>query len=400
MALGSEVGFVAVPPQTAGASYWARMFYAFRPADSAPTSKPLFVIFNGGPGFATTSGLMAYGTGPMTLADGTPVDASPQRNAASYTRFANLLYVDERATGFSYPLRDADGGIPHFDCTFSSVGDAADFATVMLSFLDAHATLRDAPVVLMGESYGGTRAVAVMRILLHSGDPTLPIPDVLRAAVARHFGADGATPPSIEQVTRQFKGLVLLEPLVAGFLQVSAELENQSDPYVGPLVGNPHYDQYDLNKPGGWSQSLAARADRALADPSSSRGTMVQSCTDESSIYTQDRTPLDWFLDDLASMKLFLTHARWDGIDYMPAIPLVLQEVGIPTTVDTQPRPGYARPGWIDVMLPSRDGQPAQPIEIRYPSYENSGHMVATCQGADLADDVEQWLGALVGSAQ
>jgi hypothetical protein len=449
--LDAEAGFVTVPPQPSGAPYSSRMFYAFRPADQTPATKPLFVVFNGGPGYATTSGLMAYGTGPMTLVDGTPDDAPPRPNAESFTRFANLLYIDERATGFSYPLRDSDGGAPNFHCSFSIAGDAADFATVMLSFLEAHPALRDAPVFLMGESYGGTRAVSLLRILLHSGDSTLAIPDSLRAAVARHFGDDGAAPPSVERVARQFKGLVLLEPLVAGQAQLEAQVPLlQADPYLGTRVDDPHYDPYDLKKPAGWSDSLSARANRSLADPSSSRsllgvdlatvtellppsrkdafrwapltdpgvssahddqvastqiasrlgalgpndyylGTIVEACTGRQAEYA-DLT-FDWFLDDLASVKLFLTHARWDGVIYTPAIPYVIEKAGIPTTVDPQPRAGYARPGWIDVMLPAREGQPAHAIEIRYPTYENSGHMVATCQGADFTDDVEQWLG-------
>jgi hypothetical protein len=452
--LDAEAGFVTVPPQPDGAPYASRMFYAFHPADQAPATKPLFVVFNGGPGYATTSGLLAYGTGPMTLVDGTPEDAPPRPNPKSFTRFANLLYIDERATGFSYPLRDADGGAPDFHCSFSIAGDAADFAIVMLSFLEAHPAIRDAPVFLMGESYGGTRAVSLMRILLHSGDSTLAIPDSLRAAVARHFGDDGSAPPPIDQVARQFKGLVLIQPLVAGLTQADAQMPlMESDPYVGPRLvhgeADPRYDPYDVARPAGWIESLSARADRALSDPSGGRalvgvdlatlpelqpasrkdafrrasltdpgatsvqddqvasveiasrlgalgpndyylGTLVNSCTDERAVGAG--LTGDWFLDDLASVKLFLTHARWDSVIYVPAIPYVMQKAGIPTTVDAQPRPGYARPGWIDVMLPARDGRPPHSFEIRYPTYESSGHEVAACQGADLADDVEQWL--------
>lgn len=53
-ALHAEAGFVDVPGQKVGSRNSARMFYSFRPADRAAESKPLAVIFNGGPGFATT----------------------------------------------------------------------------------------------------------------------------------------------------------------------------------------------------------------------------------------------------------------------------------------------------------------------------------------------------------
>lgn len=452
--LASEAGFVTLPPQPAGASYSARMFYSFRPADEALTSKPLFVLFNGGPGYATTSGLAAYGTGPSTLVDGTPTDAPPQPNAASYTRFANLLYIDERATGLSYPLRAADGGAPRFDCSFSPEGDAGDYAILLLSFLEAHPALRDAPIFVMGESYGGMRAVSLMRILLHSDDPELHIDESLRAAVARHFGAaDGGAAPSHDQVTRQFKGLVLLEPWVAGPEQFEAELPLlEHDPYLGPRLTDDKYDPYDMQKPAGWAATLGARANHALSDPDGSRslfgvdlatvpellpaarhdafrptpvtadgicsakddqaaseriaarlgalgpndyylGTMVHSCREDGLF--ADKRLFGWFLDDLANVKVFVTHARWDAVIYSPAIPEAIKKGGFPTTVDTQPREGYARPGWIEVALPARDGQPAQSIEIRFPNYDESGHMVATNQGPDLAADIVQWMQGL-----
>jgi len=103
----------------------------------------------------------------------------------------------------------------------------------------------------------------------------------------------------------------------------------------------------------------------------------------------------DWFLDDVRFARLFLTNARWDSVIYTPAIPHLLETAQIPTRVDTEPRAGFARPGWIRTSLPKIGSQPAQEVEIRFPSYDSAGHMVAVSQGADLADDVEQWLGTL-----
>ena len=99
-----------------------------------------------------------------------------------------------------------------------------------------------------------------------------------------------------------------------------------------------------------------------------------------------------WFLDDLRHARLFLTHARWDGVIYTPAIPYVLEQAAIHVTTDTAPRAGVARPGWLRFDVPASDGEPKHPVEVRFPSYDDSGHMVAVTQGTDLADDAEAWL--------
>ncbi|WP_437809077.1 S10 family serine carboxypeptidase-like protein [Sorangium sp. So ce1078] len=80
------------------------MFYSFLPAEERPDRAPLLVFFNGGPGAATTSALLPYGTGPHTLDPAAHAGGAPVENDASCTRFANLLYVDARSTGFSYDL--------------------------------------------------------------------------------------------------------------------------------------------------------------------------------------------------------------------------------------------------------------------------------------------------------
>jgi hypothetical protein len=69
-----------------------------------------------------------------------------------------------------------------------------------------------------------TRAISLLRILLQSGDPARPVPEWLRAAIVRHFSGEGAAPPSVNQVARQFECLVLIQPLVAGQAQLEAEL--------------------------------------------------------------------------------------------------------------------------------------------------------------------------------
>jgi carboxypeptidase C (cathepsin A) len=158
--LVAESGFFDVPAQPTAVRSPARLFYVFHPADDAPAEKPLALFFNGGPGMATSQGLLAYGTAPFTLnADDSDAGAVPAPNPASWTSFANLLYVDMRASGFSYGLGGAaaaeDGG--GLD-PFSPAEDAADFVRALLSFYSGHPQLEANPVIVVGESYGGVRA--------------------------------------------------------------------------------------------------------------------------------------------------------------------------------------------------------------------------------------------------
>jgi hypothetical protein len=76
-------------------------------SDAGFVEVPAHELFNGGPGFATTLGFLPYGTGPRTLRipeGGMPADAVWEDNPHSFTRFANLLYIDEPLAGLSYGL--------------------------------------------------------------------------------------------------------------------------------------------------------------------------------------------------------------------------------------------------------------------------------------------------------
>jgi len=99
------------------------------------------------------------------------------------------------------------------------------------------------------------------------------------------------------------------------------------------------------------------------------------------------------FIENLRTVRTFITDARYDLAIYAPAIPAILQDMGLGGAIDTSPRPGVARPGWVRVNLPAEDGGgPGTTVEVRFPSYDNSGHEVAVTQPADLAADVEGWL--------
>src|SRR6185295_17616128 len=81
------------------------LWYAFQPADAAPDERPLAILWNGGPG-AATGILFGYGTARASLDPAVNGGAAVGLDPSSWTRFANLLYVDARGTGFSYGLAD------------------------------------------------------------------------------------------------------------------------------------------------------------------------------------------------------------------------------------------------------------------------------------------------------
>jgi hypothetical protein len=144
----------------------ARLWYVFQPADEDPESKPLFVFFNGGPGGATSCGLLSAYTGRNAVfRDESTGEAAIVPNPSSWTRIGNL----------SYSLMDDPGDDlrrqREFDAqNYDSFTDGADFIRLLLRFLAAHPSIRGNRVVLVPESYGGTRTIVVLHFLLYYED--------------------------------------------------------------------------------------------------------------------------------------------------------------------------------------------------------------------------------------
>jgi pimeloyl-ACP methyl ester carboxylesterase len=197
----------------------ARLFYRFVPADADAKDKPVLVLFNGGPG-ATSMLIMAFGTGPTTLDVHQPA-AAAQPNPNSLSQLANLLYIDARNTGFSYQVdepgypRDVALGAD----SLNAFVDAADFVRVILRVLAAQPALRNNPVALVGESYGGERAGLVLS-LLFDGQWTKTLGHELGEEIDSHFAAVFPTlspeQRSAEVRALQFGWQILIQPLVAG----------------------------------------------------------------------------------------------------------------------------------------------------------------------------------------
>ena len=200
----------------------ARIFYTYHPGDDSGiggrSNLPLFVFLNGGPGCATTTNLFAMNTAPFTL-DREHIpdpDKKYAENPYSWTKLGNLLYIDAPEEGFSYNYTANAGNWfkrllefgPH---NFNPYIDAAQVTRMLLRFLEDHESIRGNQVILVGESYGGTRVSTMLNMLLfhpkysNSGDAVYQ-DDILTQEIVEHFQRIFPDEPDItpEVVARQF----------------------------------------------------------------------------------------------------------------------------------------------------------------------------------------------------
>jgi len=274
----------------------ARIWYSFQAADLDSASTPIFIFFNGGPGSATSSGLMSMCTGRYTLDNrldqGGNVFAP---NSVSWTSLGHLLYIDAREAGFSYNLmnqvENEGERFQEFNAqNFNSLFDAADYIRLLLRFLRSHPSLQARPVVIVGESYGGTRATAMLHLLLNYKDyangkevyqdPALSqeVQNHLDAVFPEYAGR--SVPPEV--IARQFGHQVLIQPTVSFGYQLEIQDEMFRKPgsplyKIGEEVGVPfdpqaypdvyeylegvaHRDPYIYTKPDGWLNGFFSNA--------------------------------------------------------------------------------------------------------------------------------------------
>ncbi|MFO0554117.1 MAG: hypothetical protein U0271_37395 [Polyangiaceae bacterium] len=452
-ALVPEAGFIEVGPNGVGPNWTGRMFYSFRPADEDPAHKPLMLFFNGGPGSATTGTLMVYHTGPYTLdADG-PVDFEPVLNDESYTRFANLLYIDERMAGFSYGLQDTMGNPECVDDTAMYLADAGDYVFALLQFLDSHPALTSAPVTVVGESYGGTRAPLMLHMLQHyavAPDPPIPeLADVdtrvpwLRDRVQAHFdlldGEAAGAPRTPDEVAVQFGRMVLIQPSFAGPFQLMFQKDYMAaDPdFAAFLADQTAYDPYDVREPPTYSSDLTYRSAAALLDPARLALLLGVEPVDVVGLQASERNhpyrhlegyDRDFLVQSESQLRAALGELESDDSYWLPLASACIGLVGDTAvanafiklfertrvfitnarwdaTIYTEAFPAlFGLAGFtaeIDTTLPVGADRPGvlrltsqtdgTVYELRFPTYE-AGHMVTTSSGAELGRDVEAWL--------
>ncbi|HEX9621995.1 MAG TPA: hypothetical protein VF989_17735 [Polyangiaceae bacterium] len=258
--IGAEVGFFELEaveysigePREAFVAAPARLFYVFAPADEPTRDTPLCLLFNGGPGVG--SELVLEGLGPRLPGAG----AGP--NPASLTRLCHALFVDARNTGLSYVV--ADETAPH-DFGWSNYNafiDGADYLRVLLRFIDARPELRDAPVIVVGESFGGVRATALLNLLLYAeayAAGARPYADPALDLELRAYSSDWLGPLTPSALGVRFGHQVLIQPSIASGLQ---------DSITGSLMAEPDSIVSELGRERGQEFSPCP-ADQASCDP-------------------------------------------------------------------------------------------------------------------------------------
>lgn len=143
----------------------ARFFYVAYTLDDPgnKTCRPVTFVWNGGPG-APSSMLHFQLLGPrrrISAEDANPSSRYPVvDNNETLLAFSDLVMVDPIGTGYSYPLKPEYGSL--FWGSQQDIDSVAEFIRIYLTHYDA----LEAPIFLVGESYGTFRAAGVAQKLV------------------------------------------------------------------------------------------------------------------------------------------------------------------------------------------------------------------------------------------
>lgn len=448
VSLGSETGYLEIEqdyPQKADpadSKIRARVWYAFFPADTFSEDKPLAVFFQGGPG-ASVAVLLGGNTAPRTLDRLRQGGEWVAPNADSWTHFANLLYLESPLTGFSY-LPDGQPEVPPDQppVAFDPDYEAASFVRVLLRFLARHPSLKDSPIILVGESYGGVRATLMLDQILEPdrlSDPAHYYSDpALGRELQEHFSRAFARDSKVwhaEQIARQFGHQVLIQPALLGDrqrelserllaseprcsyvcsdqeCQLGVECPDRTPPFL-ERVAELHEVMRDA---AAHSRFLGVDMTSVAWNRAQTRGAgqiYTRSCDPEPELSAvlgplptcqvyfkpgftgrlRGRTPFgdspDSPIDELALCNLkhvhtFITDAGEDSV-----VPGVVFVPGLAATPGVSAVRLETRRGIRDIVVTlASDGE----RRIRFPSYLSSGHSVSLYQPRELKRDVQNW---------
>jgi carboxypeptidase C (cathepsin A) len=149
----------------------ARMFFVAYTLDRAEgqAQRPLTFVWNGGPGM-NSSLIHLLGFGPKRVKTGDVYPTSPPLsetelvdNEDTWLDWTDLVFVDPVGTGYSRPTKAEYAG--EFYHTAGDAEAVSEFVRVYRLRFDAW----DAPLFIVGHSYGTTRAMAMSEILVRRG---------------------------------------------------------------------------------------------------------------------------------------------------------------------------------------------------------------------------------------
>jgi len=143
----------------------ATLFYTYYQRSNVKdrASRPIIFSFNGGPGSASVWMHVAY-TGPQVLKiddEGYPIQPyGIKQNPNSILDMADIVFINPVNTGYSRMIPDKDGKMPDKKQFFGINQDAKYLAEWMTTFVSRNNRWRS-PKYIIGESYGGTRVMAL-----------------------------------------------------------------------------------------------------------------------------------------------------------------------------------------------------------------------------------------------
>jgi carboxypeptidase C (cathepsin A) len=130
----------------------ATMFSTAYVRTDAAAGRPLLFLFNGGPG--ASSSPLHLGVGPVRRPADDP-DGALVPNPSSPIDSVDLVFIDPAGTGYTRLFTEGAG-----EQFWGMEQDADTVLLLIRDWMERNGRL-DSPVYLMGESYGGTRAVIV-----------------------------------------------------------------------------------------------------------------------------------------------------------------------------------------------------------------------------------------------
>src|SRR5580658_9128336 len=182
----AHVGFIPIHQATSGATE-GHLFYIYYSKNGVTdkSKRPVWFLFNGGPGAASVWLHMgAFGPKMVKMESNgmaTPPPYTYVDNPNSLLDTGDLVFIDAMGTGFSRPDQ------PQFGPDFGGVeNDLAAFGEFIRSFLNEY-NLWGSPLLVGGESYGTTRAAGLAGYLT---DHDMPINGVMLLSAVIDINAD------------------------------------------------------------------------------------------------------------------------------------------------------------------------------------------------------------------
>ncbi|KAL4472405.1 hypothetical protein ABPG74_018354 [Tetrahymena malaccensis] len=137
------------------------LFYILFQSRSNPSTDPLVLWLNGGPGCSSLLGLFEE-NGPYKIND----DATLRSNPFSWNSNANLIYVDQ-PVGTGYSHADAR------DLAKTEEQISNDFYSFLIQFFDKYPQYLGRVFYITGESYAGQYIPAISKKILEEKNPNI-----------------------------------------------------------------------------------------------------------------------------------------------------------------------------------------------------------------------------------